>query len=123
MDFADLIAAYPQQVQQDARTLREFLLNTFPELNEQLDPASHLSAYNLAPGMKGIVFTLLLSKTGVKIGINRGSEIPDPAGLLEGTGKVHKYIRFTDPVVFTKPDFLKVLNAAMGAARSRLKVS
>jgi hypothetical protein len=123
MDFIELISAYPQKTQEDACSVRDFLLRTFPELSEQLDPVSHLTAYSLGVGMKGIVFTLLLSRTGVKIGLNRGSELPDPSRLLEGTGKVHKYIRFIDHQLLGKTEFQQLLTSAIEAARSRLKVS
>jgi hypothetical protein len=34
-----------------------------------------------------------MSQKGVKLGINKGAELPDPEGLLEGSGKVHKYVQ------------------------------
>ena len=45
-----------------------------------------------SPGSKGTVCALILSKTGVKIGLFRGSELPDPKGLLRGSGKVHRHV-------------------------------
>jgi hypothetical protein len=36
------------------------------------------------------------SKVGVELGVVRGAELPDPSRLLEGNGKVHRYIRFRE---------------------------
>jgi hypothetical protein len=41
----------------------------------------------------GIICTLVLSKSGVKVGFVNGAELADPTGLLEGSGKKHKYIQ------------------------------
>ena len=43
-------------------------------------------------GLSGNVCTLILSKSGVKLGLVHGSELADPNGLLEGSGKVHRNI-------------------------------
>lgn len=121
MDFHDLIAPFPEKTRRDALVVRAFLQQNYPDLREQLDPASKLAAYNLAPGMPGIVFTLLLSKTGVKLGINRGSELEDWSGLLRGTGKVHKYLPITKPSHLDDPLITNLLKSAVDAARLRIQ--
>ena len=54
-------------------------------------------AYSYGPGCKGLVCTLILSRKGVKLGIVRGSELPDPKQLLEGSGKVHRFVQLNAP--------------------------
>jgi hypothetical protein len=49
--------------------------------------------YGFDAGYKGLVFTISLVQDGVNVGVFRGASMEDPAGLLEGTGKVHRHIK------------------------------
>jgi hypothetical protein len=42
------------------------------------------------------VFTISLTRAGVNIGVYGGASLDDPAGLLEGTGKVHRHVKIRD---------------------------
>lgn len=77
------------------RSLRKFLLQKFPDITEEVDLSSRILAYRLAPGMKGIAFTIIPSHKGVKLGIPYGSQLADPDQLLEGSGKLHKVVPIT----------------------------
>ncbi len=52
--------------------------------------------YNYCRGYKGTVATLILSKTGVKIGVPYGASLPDAMHLLAGAGKVHRHVAITE---------------------------
>lgn len=39
-----------------------------------------------------MVCTLIISPSGVKLGIVGGVELPDPHSLLEGSGKTHRHV-------------------------------
>jgi len=69
----------------------------------------------------GMVCTLILSKKGVKLGLVRGSELADPRGLLEGSGKVHKYVPLRGPADLRKPGLKPLIAAALAAWRNRQK--
>jgi hypothetical protein len=47
----------------------------------------------LGSGYKGLVFVISPFKTHVNLGIVHGATLADPAGLLEGTGKVHRHVK------------------------------
>ena len=87
------LAAYPPQVKAIAEAARRFLNEVLPGAEESVDESARLLAYSYGPGYKGLVCTLIMSQKGVKLGINKGAELPDPEGLLEGSGKVHKYVQ------------------------------
>jgi hypothetical protein len=87
------LAAYPPQVQEIAEAARGFLNEVLPGAEESVDESARLLAYSYGPGYKGLVCTLIMSQKGVKLGINKGAELPDPEKLLEGSGKVHKYVQ------------------------------
>ncbi|MCA1562507.1 MAG: hypothetical protein LC753_19205 [Acidobacteria bacterium] len=60
------------------------------------------------------------TRTGVNLGIARAMELPDPEGLLEGTGKLHRHIKFRQPVDLKRPGVRQLLVAAVAAWRERV---
>ena len=89
-----LLRAYPPEVQAVALRVRELILRTLPRAEETVDSSSKLLGYGYGSGYRGVVCTLILSKAGVKLGVFRGAELPDPERLLAGSGKVHRHIPF-----------------------------
>lgn len=90
-----LTSGYPQEVSALMLSLRDFLLQKFPNLVEEIDLTSRILAYRVGPGIKGISFTIIPSQKGVKLGIPYGSQLADPDKLLEGSGKLHKVVLIT----------------------------
>lgn len=64
-------------------------------------------------GYKGLVFTIIPAKAHVTLGISGGAALPDPAGLLEGTGKVHKHVKLRQLADLDRPELLELLRAAV----------
>ena len=114
-----LLAAYPDAVRELADAARKALAKALPGATEGVDRSAKLLGYSYGPGYKGLVCTLLLSKTGVKLGIFRGSELPDPAGLLRGAGKVHRHVQLRSPADLERPELKRLLAAALAAFRAR----
>ena len=54
-------------------------------------------------------------------GIYRGTELPDPNKLMEGTGKPHRYVKVRSAGDLKKPGLKPLLKAAVKAARKRSK--
>ena len=118
MELEDLINRYAAEVQTLLRTAHAELMEYFPALVEEPDFPSRILVYRIAPGNDGIVFTLIPSRAGVKLGIYRGRELPDPAGLLAGNGKVHATISLSERI-FNDKNFADLLEAAMRKALLR----
>lgn len=77
------------------------------------------SATALPRGTKGALFTLIMSKTGVKLGIVRGSELPDPGHLMTGTGQVHRHVQLRSVDDIKRPGLDQLLKAAVAAWHER----
>jgi len=88
-----LLRAYPEDVQILARQARKTLREWLPNAVEGADTSARMFAYSYGPGYKGMVCTLLLSKSGVKLGLVGGAALGDPRGLLAGAGKVHRHVQ------------------------------
>ncbi len=117
--IASFLAAYPGDVRALAAAARKTLSAALPGVTETLDLPAKMLAYTYGPGYNGFVCTLLMSKTGVKLGIFRGSELPDPAGLLQGTGKVHRHVPLRTVADLERPELARLLAAALAAWRAR----
>jgi hypothetical protein len=113
------LARYPEQVRETASAARRLLKNTLPDVAETVDESAKLLGYSYGPGYKGLVCTLIMSQTGVKLGIFRGSELPDPKRLLAGTGKVHRHVQLRSVDDAKQPGLTQLLKAALAAWRKR----
>src|SRR5437763_12716824 len=113
------LAGYPAPVRELTGAARLLLRRALPGARETLDAAARLIGYGYAPGYKGTVCVLLLSRGGVKIGFFRGAELPDPNGLLEGSGKVHRHIPLRTNADLKQAGIGPLLKAALVAWRVR----
>jgi hypothetical protein len=116
------LASYPPDVRELALAARGFLADALPGAAETIDASAKLFGYAYGPGYKGVVCTLLMSKTGVKIGIARGSELPDPEHLMQGCGKVHRHVQLQTIADLKQPGLKPLLKAALSAWRKRNEV-
>jgi hypothetical protein len=122
-DIESFLAPYPPEVRDVALAAREFLAEALPGAAETLDSSAKLFAYGYGPGYKGLVCTLLLSRTGVKLGIARGSELPDPEQLLQGGGKVHRHVQLRRTADLKQPGLKQLLKAALTAWKKKAEVN
>lgn len=49
----------------------------------------------------------------VNLGFNRGTELPAPTGLLEGTGKMIRHVRVPEPDFVNDDDFRTLIADAV----------
>jgi hypothetical protein len=118
-DADNLVHLYESETQELIQAAREVLREAFPDVRETADVKARLLGYSYGPGYKGTVATLILSKSGVKIGIPFGASLADPAHLLAGAGKVHRHVAITKPAELRKPALEALLKQALRAWRDR----
>ncbi len=68
-DVETFLAAYPPEVRDVALAARNLLRQAVPGASETLNAPAKIISYSYAPGYKGLVCTLMLSRAGVKVGI------------------------------------------------------
>jgi hypothetical protein len=115
-EFAALLAGYSKDVQALARAARALILAVLPSAQEQVDPPDRLIAYSLGSRMKDVVFTLMPLKAGVNLGVFGGATLPDPAGLLQGSGKRHRHVRLSALGDVENPALRALLESAAARA-------
>jgi hypothetical protein len=118
-DVDEFLALYPPVVQDIALAVRELVVRTVPDSTETIDRSARLIGYGYGSGYKDTICTLLLSQTGVKVGIARGSELPDPARLLQGKGKIHRHVPLRSVADVANPGLKQILEAALAAWKRR----
>lgn len=117
--IAQFFAGYPSIVGELALGLRRVIRSTIPNTSETLDEPGRVVGYGVGSGYSGLVCTIIPSKTGVKLGIVRGAELSDPKGLLEGTGKRHRYVEFHTLSDLERDGVAELLKAAQAAANPK----
>jgi hypothetical protein len=114
-----MLEAWPDDVRDRVVAVDKMLVARVPGLKREADPADRLIGYMLGSGYKGTLFTVLISKSGVKVGFSHGATLPDPSGLLGGTGKVHRTFTVRTPQDVDQPAFLTLVDAAHAAFLER----
>ena len=115
----DVLGSFPSDVQDLAREARRLLLKVLPQAVETVDPTAAVLSYGYGAGYRGMICTVLLSKSGVKVGFVGGAELPDPHKLLEGSGKKHKYIQLHAASDLERPGVNQLIEAAYAAWKQR----
>ena len=121
-DIEVFLGSYPPEVRDIAQAARALVADLLPGAEETLDEAARVIGYGYGPGYNGLVCTLLLSKTGVKLGIAYGAELPDPKHLMQGNGKVHRHVPLRTPADTKRPGLKPLLKAALAAWKKRNEV-
>lgn len=121
MTSADAILShYDERIAGLGMAVRDFLHTLLPGLVEEADAAAGLIGFGLGPGYKGSICTLIPSKKEIKLGFYKGAGLPDPERLLEGTGRVHRYVVIRSEQDLHRPALRSLLNLAAEACRARL---
>jgi len=115
----ELLNAYPPEVKELALEARRVILAAIPGIEEMVDATDKVLGYGFGPGYADLICTIILSKSGVKLGIVGSAALPDPDGLLEGTGKRHRYVRCASRADLARPGVQKLLEAAVSAWKKR----
>ena len=114
-----LIDRYDPEIRKLIDSARRTLRSAFPGCVETADAKARLLGYSYGPGYKGTVATLILSKTGVKIGVPYGASLKDPKHLLAGEGKVHRHVAVDGPADLNAPALKALLRDALSAWKQR----
>ncbi len=88
----DFLSRYDEQVFRNALLLRKILFKNLPDIIEQIDIPAKMIAYCYGQKYSDLICTIIPSKKGLKLGFNRGTELADPDNILQGKGKISRYL-------------------------------
>ena len=92
-DVDRLLGEHPRELQAIERALRTTIRTAFPEAIEQVDFANKLIAFGRSMKIRGLLFAIIAHKSHVNLQLADGALLPDPAGLIEGTGKRIRHVK------------------------------
>jgi hypothetical protein len=96
-----------------ARHVSEVILTLLPNATISMDEEN--LGFGVGTGYKGLVFTVAPHTTHVTLGVAGGASLPDPDGLLEGSGKVHRHVKLRSTADVDRPELRALMEAAVAA--------
>lgn len=76
--------------------------------------------YSASERASDCIVSLAVSPKGVALSFYRGADLPDPAGLLLGSGNQNRFIRLEGPATLAKPAVKTLIGAAIVQAPAPL---
>jgi hypothetical protein len=93
----DLLHDRSNQVRAVFMALRGLILELMPGAKEQVDLPDRVLAFGFGAGggvrMRGLVIALIPHTAHVNVQLAEGAELPDPAGIVEGTGRRIRHVK------------------------------
>ena len=114
------LSQYDEQVFEKALKLREVLFANLPDITEQLDIPAKMIAYCYGQKYAEMICTIIPSKKGLKLGFYKGADLPDPDDLLEGTGKISRYVDIKSIEQIKSTSLKKLIVSALAAYKQRM---
>lgn len=117
----NFLADYDHVVAENAHQLRKLILQALPNIIEQLDLPAKMIAYCYGQKYTYLICVLIPSKKGLKLGFNQGTQLTDPGGLLQGNGKVSRYVVIESKEDIVTDAITELLNEGLKLYRERIK--
>ena len=112
MTVDELLAGYDPAVRDLALRARTLVRSVMPDFGEQVQPGFKSIVYSRGERMRDDVCYIAPLKTSVNLGFLRGTTLPDPHGLLRGTGKALRHVKLTRPEDLDTPALHDLLRQA-----------
>ncbi len=87
------LASHTPEVQAAARALGAIIREELPDVVVQYDPGNGLLAFGRSMKMRDLLFALIPHAGWVNLQLADGALLPNPDGLIEGTGKKIRHIK------------------------------
>ena len=92
-DVDAVLSMASPEVRAIALRAREVVRGVLPDALEMPDPADRLVGYGRDRTLKGLICAVALQRDWVNLMLASGAGLPDPDGLLEGTGKRARHVK------------------------------
>ena len=115
------LSHYSEEVIVSAARLRGLIFENLQDVQEQLDIPAKMIAYGYGRKYSEMVCTLIPSKKGLKLGFYKGVDLPDPHQVLQGKGKLSRYIVIRRAQDINTEAVVKLLNEGLKAYKLRQK--
>jgi hypothetical protein len=114
-DVDRLLAEHTVELQAIERALRTTIRTAFPVAIEQVDFANKLIAFGRSMKIRGLLFAIIAHKSHVNLQLADGAALPDPQGLIEGTGKRIRHVKIRSVEAASSPAVVAIVEAQLAA--------
>ncbi len=119
--YDQAIAKANPPIQQIANAIRKLIIAIYPDVTEVPWPNQGIIGYGIGPKKMSEHFCYIgLYKNHVNLGFYNGATLPDPAGLLTGTGKKLRHIKIHSTEDLANPAIADLLKAALSERQAAL---
>jgi hypothetical protein len=112
------LKGYPPPVRAIAVKARETILSVLPNATEKVYPGWKVIQYGAGDGMTNVFAVISPQKERINLGLTNGAGLPDPEGLLEGSGKGVRHIKLTSPEAAAAPAVKELVAGALHATKN-----
>jgi hypothetical protein len=114
-DVDRLLSEHTPELQAIERALRTTIRTAFPAAIEQVDFANKLIAFGRSMKIRGLLFAIIAHKSHVNLQLADGAGLPDPQGLIEGTGKRIRHVKIRSVEAASSPAVVAIVEAQLAA--------
>ena len=114
-DVDRLLAESTAEIQAIARALRSTVRAAFPTAIEQVDFPDRLIAFGHTMKIRGLLFAIIAHTSHVNLQLADGADLPDPEGLIEGTGKRIRHVKIRSVEAASSPAVVAIIKAQLAA--------
>jgi len=116
-DLEKLLEPHAPAVAETARALRTVIAAAFPEAVEQVDFGNKLLAVGKSMAMHDLAFAIIPHSAHVNLQLPDGVDLPDPDGLIEGTGKRIRHVKVRSVEAASSPAVRAIVDAQVALRR------
>jgi len=119
-ELRSFIQKFEPKHQKVIRAVREALRARFPTANELVYDNYNFFVIGYSPTERpsDSLISIAAAANGVGLCFIRGASLPDPAGILHGSGKQTRFLRLPSSDVLEKPDVRALLSRAASVAKT-----
>jgi hypothetical protein len=100
--------------------LRRIIINTLPDIIEQLDEPARMIGYCYGQKYAEMICVIIPSKKEIKLSFYKGIELDDPNKILEGTAKFSRYVKIKSEEQIKSSAIKQLLKNALTAYKARI---
>jgi hypothetical protein len=114
-DLAPLLEGHSDEVAAVFLALRSLIRDVMPDAEEAMDLPDRVLAFGYGPPggvrMRGLAVGLIPHTAHVNVQLADGAELPDPEGIVEGTGKRIRHVKCRDLADVARPALRSLIEA------------
>jgi hypothetical protein len=122
--FDEAISGTSSQVEEMARQLRKLIIEIYPDVVEVPWPTQKIIGYGVGPKKMSEHFCYIAAQREyVNLGFYYGAILPDPKGLLEGTGKNLRHIKVKEVGIVAQPAVRQMIQDSLEEREKTLGIA